>query len=473
MRRFLTILCLLCLPHASLAETGGVILWIGDDEAQNLSLWRAEGFEVVQPACKPITAACVQEVINAKSAHAPVTLFVRGVYASLVHSLYAAGVTTDQVANIVMLRAEPAPLHDPYQVTQDAPPLTALIEKGDAENVIYANYRGVRQWRENGVPVNLLYLGPDGLSKTAMHRMTVDIIHTIMGNSPFNEDFQELLQAYGVWQTPPLEHSNFFELDEFITEKPVSKLLATLISFHYEKEPFYLAQWKLDTYKAFDLVAYRDAVAPGARYITLRNHRNQLIFLDMDIYAQYEPEIVIGLDDEDNLYRLTWFYRTKKMYSWKDDEQKTSARFMGPVLLFNTLLDDDLEPPFLLRSAMTLEGITFSNEDPLAKIKTYPEDIQTIVTAQNRCVNCHSFDGFDAYYFHTEALTGKPQGGLALPLVEYSEEVVTAFLYDQETSAAAIGMTPNPMPKDMADQFFAWWKALPRDEADDTAQTAH
>jgi len=58
-------------------------------------------------------------------------------------------------------------------------------------------------------------------------------------------------------------------------------------------------------------------------------------------------------------------------------------------------------------------------------------------------------------------MTAQPQGGYALPLADYSEEVLRSFVFDQETTAAKIGVTPNPVDEAVAEQFFAWTRTLP------------
>ena len=62
-------------------------------------------------------------------------------------------------------------------------------------------------------------------------------------------------------------------------------------------------------------------------------------------------------------------------------------------------------------------------------------------------------------------MTAQPQGGYALPLADYSEEVMRQFVFDQGVAADKIGVTPNAIDPAAADAFFAWTRTLtPTDE---------
>ena len=164
----------------------------------------------------------------------------------------------------------------------------------------------------------------------------------------------------------------------------------------------------------------------------------------------------MGVDDEPNMYRFVWFYKTKKMYTWKDDVQEISARTLGPMLHFRKPVPDDLGIPLLLRSALFLDGITFSHENPLAGMAAYSDTIQRVLTSENKCVYCHPIGTNTARAYHLDALTAQPQGGFGLPLGEYPDHVMKTFLYDQEKTAKTIGMFVNSLKEEDVDEFYEW-----------------
>ena len=120
--------------------------------------------------------------------------------------------------------------------------------------------------------------------------------------------------------------------------------------------------------------------------------------------------IVIGVDDEKNLFRFSTFYRMFHEYSWKSGAQPPPLTMtLGAFISF-------LEPPprglgaqswhFGLRenSFRRVQG------DPLKAIRDVPSDVEEALTFRNGCVYCHSFRGTGARSHHVHALTGKPQG---------------------------------------------------------------
>ena len=232
-----------------------------------------------------------------------------------------------------------------------------------------------------------------------------------------------------------------------------------MFRYFFRSQLHQLKQWKFDNYLAFDLLKFRDRTLPGARYVTLANRRGQQYFMDLEQYETFEPVIIVGVDDEPNMYRFVWFYKTKKMYTWKDDVQEISARTLGPMLHFRKPVPNELNIPLLLRSALSLEGITFSHVDPLAEIASYSDTIQQIITKENKCIYCHPIGTQTARAYHLNALTAEPQGGFGLPFGEYPDHVMSAFLFDQANVAKKIGMFANPIPEETVMEFYEWVRA--------------
>jgi hypothetical protein len=157
----------------------------------------------------------------------------------------------------------------------------------------------------------------------------------------------------------------------------------------------------------------------------------------------YRPVIVVGIDDERNLFRFSVFYRMLRQYSWKEGEPTPMlALTLGAFIHF---LKD---PPRELQAQSWHYGLTENSfrrvkEDPLEIIRDAPKDVHEALTFRNGCVYCHSFRGAGAQSHHVLARTGEPHGGFALSLESYPPEVWKTFMFDQETVARKMGASPN------------------------------
>lgn len=212
---------------------------------------------------------------------------------------------------------------------------------------------------------------------------------------------------------------------------------------------FELLEWPLETFHAIGLLDFLDALPPErvgrGRHLVITNVRGEKQFWTREQIAPYEPVIVVGLDDERNLFRLGVFYRAHREYSWKDGPQPPMmARPLGAFIHFMK------EPPreIALQAshfALTEDSFRLVATDPLAALKDLRRDLHDTVTFRNGCVYCHSLRGVGARSHHVTAETGAPHGGFALPLESYPPEVWKAFLFDQTAVARTIGASPNPV----------------------------
>ena len=69
----------------------------------------------------------------------------------------------------------------------------------------------------------------------------------------------------------------------------------------------------------------------GRRLFNHRQHRNEKQFWKRQQIEPYQPVIVIGIDDEKNLFRLGIFYRARE-YSWNSSAQPAMARPLGAFI---------------------------------------------------------------------------------------------------------------------------------------------
>ena len=200
-------------------------------------------------------------------------------------------------------------------------------------------------------------------------------------------------------------------------------------------------------YHALDLYAWleRHAKQVGSgRYLTLTNARGEQAYFDLEALRPYEPRIVVGADDQRELFQLADFYHTNRRNTWEqaEPEKWILARPVGAFLHFAKPAPPEIDPRAIGRFALTPESFARSDTDPLAPLRSLTPVEQRILTEQFHCVGCHSFRGAGARASHLRATDGERVGGYALPLEEYPPEVWKRYCFEQNDVAAEIGATP-------------------------------
>ena len=175
----------------------------------------------------------------------------------------------------------------------------------------------------------------------------------------------------------------------------------------------------------------------------MTNIRGEKQVWEREQIERFKPVIVIGVDEERNLFRFSSFYRMHHEYSWRPGgATPTLTLTLGAFIHF---LENP--PPELAAQSwhfgLTDDSFRRSQSDPLKTVRAVPKDVEEALTFRNGCVYCHSFRGVGAASHHVNAMTGKPQGGFALALESYPPEVWKTFMFDQETVAKKMGATPN------------------------------
>ena len=286
----------------------------------------------------------------------------------------------------------------------------------------------------------------------------VSFINSPTTSVPFYLEFD----AESRWQQPIFNNAEFFKQKEFIEEKNVDTDIKRILKAFYAHEPRLLKQWALKTYKAFNLLKYRDSLplSQQGRYVSFENRKGHNFHLDLDVYAQFEPEFVISIDNEDNLYRLTSFYITKRYYSWREEGPKNDELYsqsMGAFIHFNRPLPAKIELPYLQYSSILMDTIKFSNDDPYASLEGLSSDAFQVVTLN--CVPCHKVSGVGGAAFHLDYLTGKSKPGFAKPVLSYTQDVLNNFFFNQTATAKLIGVNPNYVDPEVGHELLEWIQA--------------
>lgn len=256
-----------------------------------------------------------------------------------------------------------------------------------------------------------------------------------------------LAQARRVWQEPPFTTEPFWQHSKLIRRQPVDDRFRAALKRIYEYTAFELKSYPLRTFHAIDLGEYLDAQPPGklgkGDYLVLTNVRGEKTFWKRQQIEPYRPVIVVGLDDERNLFRLTVFYQNKLEYSWKPDTPYLMARSVGAFIHFLKPPPAELQPPTASMYALTTGSFRLFENNPLEIMANLPKDIYDVMYHRNACFSCHGFRGMDVRAGHVRARNGELTGGFAIALESYPSGVLRRFLFEQDKSAALMGVRPN------------------------------
>lgn len=281
-------------------------------------------------------------------------------------------------------------------------------------------------------------------------------------NGPVNPGYKIEFDAESSWQHPRVNNEAFWQQESFIQERPISDDIQRIIKAFYAYDLNFIKQWPLETYHAFNLLEYRDSLPKQkqGRYATFSNRKGHKFFLDLEKYGQFIPEFVIGIDDEDNLYRLTSFYITRQFYSWEQSGPSPDMLYsqsLGAFIHFQKPLLFEDELPYLQYSSIMFESIAFTDEDPYKNITGLSDKAFKVVTLN--CVPCHSVHGVGGAAHHLDAKTVQPQPGFAKPLLTYPRSVLENFFFNQTETAKLIGVNPNYVDADVGKELIAWLQA--------------
>ena len=337
-------------------------------------------------------------------------------------------------------------------VSAGAPPFLVLGAHGDfpeflpdarrfAEALTRAGQKSVDRWivpgRDHFSLVNL-----EGRDNVVRH-LVLDFLKV----QPPPAFIARWSEAKRRWRDPPFSTLPFWRHANLIRSYPVDARFVSALVTVFTAARHELLEWPLERFHAIALPALLAAL-PAATvgqgdYLVATNVHGEKRYWKLAELLPYQPVVVVGLDDEKDLFRLSIFYHPAREYSWKDGPAPpVMARSVGAFVYLRK------EPPEELASH--LFGLTESSfhrvpADPLAGLRGLPREVFDAVTTRNGCVQCHQWRGIGAQMHHLTATAGAPHGGMGLPLESYPPEVWKAFLYDNETVARTIGASPNPV----------------------------
>jgi hypothetical protein len=280
----------------------------------------------------------------------------------------------------------------------------------------------------------LMFKGADHLSIVKLDDENHPVRRTLLAFTdvkPLSQPLADIVQAEQRWSDPPYSTAPFWRFAKLVRSYPIDErfLRMPLVIFRNRKEE--LLQFPLRRFHAIDLFSYFDALpkeqAGSGDFIALTNVHGERQVWRRDRIERYQPVIVIGIDDEKNLFRWSVFYRMHQEYSWKPGA--APPPLVMPLGAFVYFLKEP--PPELAAQSwhfgLTADSFRRFHDDPLKAIRDVPKDVEEALTFRNGCVYCHAFRGAGARSHHVHALTGAAQGGFALPLEDYPPEVGVSF----------------------------------------------
>jgi acetyl esterase/lipase len=252
-----------------------------------------------------------------------------------------------------------------------------------------------------------------------------------------------------IWQRqPPLSSEPFWADERVVKSHPVTDRFKSMMPRVFDQQIAELGAYPGKVYHAIDLDAWltaQEAARIGrGEFLTITNVRGERLFLSRTDIAAARPQVVVGLDDERNLFRLAVWYRLKNQYSWRP-EKAPLPKMIRPVGAFLYFPED---PPPGARNGtgaafgLTIDSFRLTTTDPLARVRDVPAEVAPVLMGEVGCLTCHSFRSAGARSFHVKAEDAKPHGGCAFALEEYPADVWRRFLYDQKAVAETIGVNP-------------------------------
>lgn len=241
------------------------------------------------------------------------------------------------------------------------------------------------------------------------------------------------------WAEPPLSSATFRATP--LAKKPADAELRAHIAALFGERVGDLEPWPAETYDAIDVDAYLSAHPElgSGDWLTVENARGErLVFARADLRRK-KAELVVGLDDEPNLFRLFVTYNVYRTYSWKPEPapRRLLVRPVGTFLHF-----PDGTRPSATHAEFALTSLRVSAEDPLAGARRQPAHVADVLTNDQGCLECHAFGSANARAHHVRAADGALAEAFALPLAEYPPDVLRRFLFEQDQVAETFGVGP-------------------------------
>lgn len=342
-------------------------------------------------------------------------------------------------------RAGASPL---AQAAGSGPPMLLLVAADDIPGFRESALRLAEKVREAGQPDaqtfivagrdhgSILALG-DGRNPARRHLLG------FVGAGDDPDAFRQTWAARRYWRNPDLSTAGFWEKRELVEEREADDLLLAWLRGYFAASGSRV-RVGAQRYHAIELDAWLQATGAGSgRWLVTHSARHEQAVLDLEALRPYGPMLVVGLDDQKNLFEVVDLYNTQRRYTWKQPDPETwvLARPLGGFVHFRKQPPRELVSSVFGMFALTPESLRVTDEDPLAPLRDLAPGFQEFLIRDKACVSCHRFRGAGTRAGHLRASDAELVGGFALPLEEYPPEAWRRYVFEQAKVAKEIGAT--------------------------------
>jgi hypothetical protein len=325
--------------------------------------------------------------------------------------------------------------------------------------------QGARAWARElehaGASVRHYHVGRIDESRTAdlsgEHNDVADLLASFVRGEPFPGGPESEWIVADTWgPRAPLSSEGFWKDADRIVHHDADDPFRAALGRVFAGAVSSLDPWPRKIYEAIDLAAYWAAhpeLGAGDWMVTTNARGEQLVFSREEI-ERSKPRIVVGIDDERNLFRLLVTYNVYRTYSFKPETgpRPLLARPLGAFLLFP---DGRPRSTTLAEFALTPASFRVVDRDPLAAVRTFPRALARALNGEQGCLICHALHGAGARAHHLRAVDGAATGGEALPLEAYPRDVLRRFLFEPDEIASEFGVDPLVVTAEQADELLA------------------
>ncbi len=277
--------------------------------------------------------------------------------------------------------------------------------------------------------------------------LTRDLVLEFIGVKQLDEALRLLVDAdQHLFFSPPRSSVSFWsQYGGLIRPYPADDRFHQFLFAHILEHRYQLAAMPLKTYHAIPVAELIKTLSGKGQWLRTVNTRNESYYWPLQELIQLDAAIVVGIDDEQNLFRFGVPYRTKREHSWVDHTESRPSvyRGLGGMLYLRKALPAHLALRFTADMSLTADSFSLVEDSPLQAFPNLPDMLKPVLTYTNGCLSCHTLRGVGSLAHHNRIEDGAKQGGLGLPLEDYPPEVWKRFVFQQALAASMVGVKTN------------------------------